>query len=58
MFPMPFHPEELGDGVFTDGTKDICLEPILFVVFAVGLVGSGVEVRAEGGQIGGGLVNE
>ena len=30
----------------------------LWVIGWVGLVGSGVEVRAEGGQIGGGLVNE
>jgi hypothetical protein len=37
---MPFHPEQFGNGVFTYGTEDIRLKPVLFVVFAVRLVGS------------------
>jgi hypothetical protein len=37
---MPFHPEQFRDGVFTYGSEDVCLKPVLFVVFAVGLVGS------------------
>jgi hypothetical protein len=37
---MPFHPEQFRHGVFTYGSEYVCLEPVLFVVFAVGLVWS------------------
>ena len=37
---MPFNSEQFCYGVFSDGSEDVCLEPVLFVVFAVWLVGS------------------
>jgi hypothetical protein len=37
---MPFNAEQFRNGVFTYGSEDVCLEPVLFVVFAPWLVGS------------------
>ncbi len=36
---MPFNSKQFCDGVFPYRSEDVCLEPVLFVVFAVGLVG-------------------
>jgi hypothetical protein len=37
---MPFRAKQFRNGVFTYGSEDVCLEPVLFVVFAIGLIRS------------------